>query len=260
MKKGFLLTEESLIKLDDIIRKRLTSTPNFTGIQFKIFRADGMLVEFDNPTSVAAEENSSRNAIKRLEILSQGSNYKLSLKFDPKENTDLNIEAHDRDLAYLLASDIKDYMNSEILKFRSFSFDAALSSKNIFPLILLPMMFFSISSIKEPQKTEKIAAVLASSDIQAKLNFIIESQPHQDTSSFKWYLLAAMVGVFSLFFIGAGLDKAYPRNIFYWGKAAQSYDRLSSLREKIVWGIVIAFVIGIASTVAVDLFKASHSA
>jgi len=71
----------------------------------------------------------------------------------------------------------------------------------------------------------------------------------------KWYLGAMFVVLVVLFFLGLLLDRAYPRNIFYWGKLAQAHDRLLSLREKVVWGIVIAFVIGIASTIAVDYFK-----
>jgi len=254
-KRGFLLTEEALIKLDDIIRKRLVAADSSATLQFKVFRADGMLVEFDNPSAVAAEENSSRNAIKRVEILSAGTAYKLSLKFDPKDSTDLAIEANDRDLAYLLASDIKDYVNSEVLRFRSFSFDSAMSSKNVFPFLMLPFLFFSISGIKESPKAETVTKVLASSDVQAKLNFLIESRIGQDPGPFKWYLVAMIAVLVVLFFLGALLDKAYPRNIFYWGKFAQAYDRLLRLREKVVWGIVIAFVIGIASTVAVDYFK-----
>jgi hypothetical protein len=254
-KRGFFLTEEVLIKLDDIIRKRLTTVDPAAKIQFRVFRADGMLVEFDNPSAVAAEENSNRNAIKRLEILSVGTAYKLSLKFDPKDNTDLEIEANDRDLAYLLASDIKDYVNSEILKFRSFSFDSVMDSRNIFPLVMLPFIFFSISGIKESPKAETVAAVLSSSDVHAKLNFLIEARVGHDPGPMKWYLVAMIAGLVVLFFLGSLLDKAYPRNVFYWGKLAQAHDRLLSLREKIVWGIVIAFVIGIASTVAVDYFK-----
>jgi uncharacterized membrane protein len=254
-KRGFILTEEALIKLDDIIRKRLTAVNPAAILQFKVFRADGMLVEFDNPGAVAAEENSGRNAIKRVEILSAGTAYKLSLKFDPKENTDLAIEANDRDVAYLLASDIKEYLNSEVLKFRSFSFDSATSSKLVFPFLMLPLMFFSLSGIKEAPKPETVAAVLATNDVQAKLNLLIESRSGQDPSTFKWYIPAMMAVLVVLYFLGSFLDKTYPRNIFYWGKLAQAHDRLVSLREKIVWGIVIAFVIGIASTVAVDFFK-----
>jgi hypothetical protein len=254
-KRGFFLTEEALIKLDDIIRKRLLAADPQAKLQFKVFRADGMLVEFDNPSSVAAEENSSRNAIKRVEILSNGATYKLSLKFDPKDNTDLAIESNDRDLAYLLASDIKDYIHSEVLKFRSFSFDSALNSRNIFPFLMLPFLYFSVSNIKETPKADTVATVLASNDVQAKLNLLIETRVSQDVGPMKWYLIAMIAALVALFFLGTLLDKAYPRNVFYWGKLAQTHDRLLGLREKVTWGVVIAFVIGIASTVAVDYFK-----
>lgn len=255
-KRGFLLTEEALIKLDDIIRKRLRTNDPAAKLQFKVFRADGMLVEFDSPTAVAAEENSSRNAIKRVEILSSEQSYKVSLKFDPKDNTDLAIEANDRDLAYLLSSDIKDYLHSEVLKFRSFSFDSALNSKIVFPLLMLPMSLVTLYGMKENPRPEIVSEVLKSGDVQTKLNFLIETRVTQDVGPMKYYFFGLIGALIVMFFIGSILDKAYPRNIFYWGKAAQSHDKLLGVREKIVWGIVIAFVIGIASTVAVDYFKA----
>lgn len=201
-KRGFLLTEEALIKLDDIIRKRLSTVETSAKLQFKVFRVDGMLVEFDNPGAVAAEENSSRNAIKRVEILAAGPAYRLSLKFDPKDNTDLAIEANDRDLAYLLVSDIKDYINSEVLKFRSFSFDSVMNSKNIFPFLMLPFMVFGISNIKESPKAETVAAVIASNDVNAKLNLLIESRSSQDPGPMKWYLVAMIATLVVLFFSG----------------------------------------------------------
>lgn len=259
-KHGFFLTEESLIKLDDIVRKRLHAADPESKMQFKVFRADGMLVEFDNARGVVSEENSSRNAIKRLDILSSAKEYKLSLKFDVKENTTLEIEANDRDLAYLLVSDIKDYLQSEVLKFRAFTFDAVMNSKNIFPLAMLPLMFFSFSSIKDAPKPEIVAALIASGDASAKLNFLIESRSSQDAGPLKWYMAGMFALLVILYFMGRLLDRAYPRNFFYWGKQAQAYDRLIGLRDKIVWGIVIAFVIGIASTLAVDFFKGPSKA
>lgn len=255
-KKGFFLTEEALIKLDDIIRKRLRAVDAEASLKFKVFRADGMLVEFDNPSAVAAEENSNRNAIRRVEILSSGMFYELSLTFDYKDNTDLAIEANDRDLAYLLASDIKDYISSEVLRFRSFSFDDALSSRIVFPLLMLPFLLISISAMDSPSP-EAVSSVLASNDVHEKLDFIINNRANQRVEPTRWYLIAMLVILGVLFFLGSFLDKVYPRNIFYWGKLAHAHDRVLSLREKIVWGVVIAFVIGIASAVAVEYFKAS---
>ncbi|MNN87010.1 hypothetical protein D3C81_2044990 [compost metagenome] len=70
------------------------------------------------------------------------------------------------------------------------------------------------------------------------------------------YLLPGLFGtVILFFFIGPMLDKIFPRNLFCWGKAASSHNRLVGIREKWIWGVVIAFVVGILSTIAVDQFK-----
>jgi hypothetical protein len=254
-KKGFFLTEEALIKLHDLAKKRLLPTDPAAKIKFKIFRSDGMLVEFDDPISVAAEENSSRNAIKRVEILAAGTSYKLALQFDPKDNTDLRIESNDRDLAYLLYSDLKEYLHAEVLKYRSFTFDSALNSRSVFSIVMLPMFGALLYSLKDSPGPDVIAAVLKSTDVNVKLNFLIEARKTQDAVPIK-YAMYGMIGLLvSLFFVGSVLDKLFPRNVFYWGKLAQAHERLLKTREKVVWGVIIAFIIGIASTIAVDFFK-----
>lgn len=256
LSKGFLLTEENLIKLDDIIRRRITVVDPAALIKFKVFRADGMLVEFDNPAAVAAEENSSRNAIKRVELISTNAAYKLRLKFDPKDNTDIEIEANDRDLAYLLSSDVKEYLHAEVLKFRSFSFDSALTSRNLLPFFMLPFMGLTLFMIKEGPNSALVSGVLKTTDLHAKLNFLIEQRMQaQDPGTFKYAMFGIMGTYIALLFVGGILDRYFPRNIFYWGKVALAYDRMLATREKVIWGIVVAFVIGIASTVAVDYYK-----
>ena len=205
---------------------------------------------------VSAEENSSRNAIKRVEVESSSTFYKMSLKFDPKDDTALAIESNDRDLAYLLFSDIREYLNSEVCKFRSFTFDAVLSSKNVFPFLMLPIMLVSLFSIKDSPTAEVAKNALANPDISAKLNFLIESRvTSQETSTLKYYMFAMFGVLISIFFLGSLLDKLFPRNVFYWGKAAQAFDKMLGARDKIVWGVVIAFVIGIASAIAYDQLK-----
>ncbi|TFF38654.1 hypothetical protein [Pseudomonas sp. RIT623] len=253
-KKGFLLEEEGLIKLDDIVRKRLFSTEPSRTLKYKVFRVDGMLLEFDTPAEVVSEENSSRNAISRLEVsYSEGS--KFQLIFDPKKAVELEIESDDRDLAYLLFSDIKEYLNSEILKFRSASFESLLGSKLMAPLfmmlIMVAMTFGAVSGSHE----NEAARVVASDDIAGKLNYIIESR--QQLSAGR--MLYPMLGVLGLFlcviFSGSFFDKVFPRNIFCWGKAASSHHSLVRVREKWLWGVAIAFVISVLATFATDGFK-----
>lgn len=257
LKHGFYITEESLIKLDDIIRRRLLAYSSDVVLTSKVYRLDGMLVEFESAGNIAKEENSSRNSILRIDLLSNTPTYNLSLSFYSKTGTVLQIAADDRDLAYLLASDIKEYLHSEVLKFRSFTFSHAFSSRFIFPLLMLPMILLVTTSFKDGPQGYQIQQILASTDLNEKMNFLIEARTRQDPRYLKWYMIGLFFTIFGLMFIGGWLDKVYPRNVFYLGKQIASYDKLLKNREKFWWGIIVAFVIGIASTVAVDFFKPS---
>ena len=254
-RRGFLLSEENIIKLTDIISKRLAPFESDARVLFKVYSIDGMLLELDTPSSVAAQENSSRNAVKRVDFVSSGASCKLLLQFDPEDNVDLKIESSDRDLAYLLFSDIKDYLHADVLKFRSFSFDAALNSRNAIPVFMLPFFLFPFLMEKEGPSAATVSKVIESKDAQTKLNFLIEHRPNNyDLGKVSNFAVSFMAIFFLFIFIGPILDKAFPRNIFYWGKAAQAYDLLLKTREKVIWGVLVSFIIGIAATLFVEQF------
>lgn len=253
--RGFFLTEENLIKINDIIKKRLSPVDTNIEPTFRLTRADGMVVEFSNPNSVAEEENSTRNAIKRIEIFSVSEDHKIILTFDEKEETDLIIESTNRDLAHLLASDIKDYINSEVLKFRSFKFTSLLNSQAAIPILMTALALMGFYGIKESPNQEMIELILESTNIHEKLNFLIENRAAQNLNYSKWLVLGLIPIFFSLILLGPMLDKAYPRNIFYWGKKTQSYDKIKDTRGKIFWGIAIAFLISVVSAYFVNYIK-----
>jgi hypothetical protein len=253
-KKGFLLEEESLIKLDDIVRKRLFPAEPSKTLKYKVFRVDGMLLEFDTPAEVVSEENSSRNAISRLEVL-YSEKSKFQLIFDPKKAVELEIESNDRDLAYLLFSDIKEYLNSEVLKFRSVSFESLMSSKLMAPFFMMLVMVAMTYGALSGSHSDEAAKVIASDDIGVKLNYIIDSRQQLSPSR----TLYPMLGILGLFlcavFSGSFFDKVFPRNIFCWGKGASAYHNLVGIRDKCLWGVAIAFVISVLATFATDGFK-----
>ncbi len=255
-KKGFLLTEEHLVKLSDVVHRRLSDAHIDTPLTFKVYQVDGALFEVEKYDLVTCEENSKRNAVKRLELLSDAKPFSLKLIFDPKEFVDLSIESDNKDFAYLLFSDIKEYLTSEVLKFRSFTFYSVFSSKFLLPVValILPIVIFWL--FKERPSTEQITHLLSSTDIHEKLNFLVESAVKREDPGKLMYALLVIFGLFvAAVFFGSLLDKAFPRNIFYWGKAIANYDRFVRIREKVIWGIVVAFLIGVTSAVVVDYFK-----
>jgi len=178
------------------------------------------------------------------------------LQFDPNDNVELKIESSDRDLAYLLYSDIKDYLHADVLKFRSFSFSTALNSTSALPVLMLPIMLVPFLMQKEGPSAATVSKVIEAKDAQTKLNFLIEHRPNDNYDL--WEVSNIAVPLLSIFFliifIGPILDKAFPRNIFYWGKAAQTYDLLLKTREKVIWGVLVSFLIGIAATLFVEQF------
>jgi hypothetical protein len=54
-----------------------------------------------------------------------------------------------------------------------------------------------------------------------------------------------------MFLVGVSgplLDRIYPVNIFCWGKAEEDYKRIVGIREKVTWGIAIAFAISVIAS------------
>ncbi|MCO7516400.1 hypothetical protein NJF44_15785 [Pseudomonas guariconensis] len=253
-KKGFLLTEEGLIKLDDIVRKRLFPAEPSKTLKYKVFRVDGMLLEFDVPAEVVSEENSSRNAISRLEVSYAGDS-KFQLVFDPKKEVELEIESDDRDLAYLLFSDIKEYLNSEILKFRSSSFESLFDSKLVMPLFMMVFFVATIYMTVSGNHDEDLAKAIASDSVIDKLNYMIETRQQLSVGRMLYPMLGMMVIFFGVIFSGSFFDKIFPRNVFCWGKAATAHNNLLKTREKWLWGVAIAFVISVLATFVTDGFK-----
>lgn len=103
-KKGFLLTEEALLKVDELIRKRL-SMEAAAEMSFRSLRQDGMLLDYSLPSDLIAEENSPRNRITRITIIGKSQAVSVELNFDVASSVELTIESSVRDTAYLLYSD-----------------------------------------------------------------------------------------------------------------------------------------------------------
>ena len=65
-KKGFFLTEENIIKLDDIITKRLKEKDFNEKLTYKVYRKDSFVFETTEHQKIIDEENSRRNLIDRF--------------------------------------------------------------------------------------------------------------------------------------------------------------------------------------------------
>jgi len=252
IRNGFIFTEENLVKLNDICKKRMLEKNIYDKMQYKIYRADSLLYETNDYNIISKEENSKRNYIKSLSLFVKEDILDFNLSFDKKEFISLSIETDDKDFGYLLYSDLKDYITTEIAKLRKFEF-----SKRLFPimsfLLIVAMMFILFNSFRSPLLNDyEFSQLLKSGSIENKLNnILLENRQLTDYSSIKLILPILFIGFIIFFFFGKMLDKLYPLNIFYWGKEAIKYDRIVNIRGKLIWGIIIAFVISTAASLII---------
>jgi hypothetical protein len=254
--KGFLLSEENVIKLNDIISKRIQEKNYEEDLLYKVYRSDALVYESKDHEKILREENSRRNQIIKLEVRFQNKDFKFELAFDKNQKANLEIESSDKDFAYLLFSDIKEYLNTEVLRFRSYDFTSSRIERYMLLFIPIIMAFSLLVSVDQPRLSDADFNELLNSDsVTAKLNQIL--QEHRSRSMFArdwiWFVIVLVVGIGATFITNL-LDKMYPMNIFYFGKELARFDRLRSLRAKILWGIVIAFIVSALSGLLVWQF------
>ena len=247
--KGFLLNEEHLIKLNDICSKRFDELNLDQELSYKVYRSDSLVYESTSYQSVLDEENSKRNKIEKVRITSESGVLKYALSFDYDEGVSLSVEAQSKDKAYLLFSDVKDYLITEILCFRSFSFDKALSSRNTFPVVMVLSLLFMTYLIGLGQiGAEELNTLVQTGTVEEKINHLLVARNQRDSPDAMYPMFGMMLIVMVVIFgLGSFLDRVFPRNIFCWGKMAGNHTRLVSLRSKILWGIIIAFMISVAA-------------
>ena len=254
-RKGFFLTEEALVRISDIAKRRFEENGRTATVHFRVQRKDGMLIEYHSPTDVAAEENAPRNAITRVEIASKTETGELRITFDAKDGLDLFVKSETRDVAFLMTSDLKEYFASEVLRFRAFSLTQLLDKRATFPLLMIAALaiMFTLMQSHEYVSKDKIKVAIESNDIAEKLNFLLQDRFQR--TSIPISFMSGFLSIPLIFLLSPFIEAVFPRNIFYWGKAAIAHERTKAIRDKAFWGIVVAAVVGIGSTIAVEWLK-----
>lgn len=257
--RSFLLDEQRLRKIKDIISSRLSNhSPNLK-LEYTVYRGDSYSYKTDSIDAVAEEDNEDWKRITRLILSMIGDeNFKFSLVFSAK-GIELNIEGKDRDEVFLLLSDLRDFIGNEV------AIGRVLSSKveGIFVVVsffglLVVFMFLSffISSFDPQNNASRVVLsfepVLQSSDIQAKLNFLIRSlEPPPVTfipySFIVFTLFAASMCIYVLIVIYGGFQKLvkllFPANVFLFGKLKQSFEHRQRIVSNVIWTVIIGLIV-----------------
>lgn len=248
-KRGFFLSEEQLIKLDDLIKKRINEREAHSVLEYKVYRADGLVYTTGDHKVVLAEENSSRNAITRLMLSYVDDNTNFLLDLDHTEGAKLKVEAADKDFAYLLFSDVKDYLTPEVLKFRSFRFKDTRVDRWMFPVLMLIVMATMLQSVATPRLNEsQFHSLLSQGTVEQKVNYLLENSRLRGNIKNTWYIgLLVIFLAFAVELLLSSMDRFFPVNVFCTGKELVRYERLVEMRSKVIWGILISLSVSLVA-------------
>ncbi|VVB85908.1 Uncharacterised protein [uncultured archaeon] len=255
--KGFLLDEEKLRKIHDIISKRIVDN----NIEYSVYQVDSYSFKTKRIDDVINHENLKLSKISSLEINFERkyANLNLSIDFDDS-GASLSIDGENRDNVFLLSSELKEYISNEVCTQRMIRKNF---SKYVFyvffgTFILFIAFLFSSNSSTSISR-DAIDNVLKSNDTNEKINLLIQKNFKDDLktdkSSYGVYLFLGWSLSMGLLLFSEKLEKAssyfFPANLFLFGKEIERYNNLLETRSKIIWGIGIALFISIIGSLIV---------
>ena len=258
-KKGFLLNEERIRKINNILHERLKTFSEEGNPEYKIYREDSFVYETINLDDIIGEDNAGWQKILRITVSVECSD-KLSLELDfDSDGTTLRIEGMDRDNVYLLFSDLREYLENEVNTVRRYPLARRLFTAILLfiPLIIISAFAFDLYSTPRFDGND-VEKILEMEDVYEKLNFLIENHELlRDSSSNSWFVRSLIIAMFLTSLVSVmgpdAIAKPYrylvPTNLFLFGKEFRRYEQRIALRGKIVWGVV--WGVGIALLVSI---------
>ena len=257
--KGFILDEERIRKLNDILLTRGQQLAGNCKPMYKVYRADTFTYTTEDLRQILSEDNADWQRVVRLAVsLKQDDDFMLDLDFDGNDDkTKLHIEGSDRDFVFVFFSELRQYISNEI---------SVINRRKVRPILafiavsILFLMLFWLYSFwgKQTAAAFMTEDTLKSQDINVKLNYIITITADQMDmfSGYPGYALFSMISLACVTFIALlaheiGLDKPikrlFPNNIFLIGKEIGRHAKRQSLRQNIMWGIIISSIISVVT-------------
>ena len=245
---GFVLDEGRLRKIVDLIEKRISGIP----VQFKVFRGDSYSYETSAIEDVINEDNEDWRAITKLELLiKQGEDFQFKLAFS--EGTSLYITGNDRDSVFLLYSDLKEYLNNEVQTRAPLSEKGARIISTLFLVIVMSVIMYPMLSSIANKDHDLIQAALKSTDVNEKLNFLINDRKKsfEGTSPYWLIFILLMPLIATTEVFHKVWNFVFPTNLFLFGEKKKRHEARMGLINKVFWGVGVALIVSIVASVLV---------
>jgi hypothetical protein len=255
-KSGFLISEQEYRRIVqsgiDSASKLGSSTPFVTSFRAKL--SSGSIISTESLDDIFNIENDGPKLIVELSVdikpTSASEAWSINVTFlngskNPKSwvSTSYEIIGTSRDWAFLTASDIED----RIKRCKIFSWEALLSDKLVFPLLMMLAMMvvvfgaslFDHSSQSHIFLQQQVDAGKITDPVKA----IIALEKYKNEQKTQYLPIVTMFIValitFGFPFIAQIFSKPYN---FYWGDYIAYYDRLKR-RQNILWTVVVLGII-----------------
>ncbi|TDB26390.1 hypothetical protein ATCM_01130 [Stenotrophomonas sp. ATCM1_4] len=272
--RGFCLTEEGLRRIQAIIKERI---PRDCIVTYVVTRGDAFTYRTKEIDDVLDEVNDATRQVVALEVEAQPErvdreeggagevSFRLMLVFRSARTSasywehagcTLEIQGADRDAAYLMLSELKNYISSDVANLRRFDKSNVELFAAIIALVLL-LTGVAVYILKPEFGAHVLAGAaqeaLKSTDISEKLNYLISVEAKRRSLSGLAVVcvLAGVVAFGSSAVVSKTLGRFFPTDIFAWGKRKQKYDSDVELRGKLFWGLAVAFAVSIVAGVVV---------
>jgi hypothetical protein len=227
---------------------------------YVVYRTDSIQYSGEDIEVVLKDENSEYQKITALDITcEEEGEFFFELRFNNRgkysNGVSLSISGHDTDFVHLLFSDVRQYIENEVavlnpLKLIRGDLSAwvtVIMSLAAFALLIAVMLLVSQSNGTN-LSDDNINSILSSSDINTKLNYLIERNTIRHRITISKPVVFVIAGILTALvlssrFIRKQLVRFFPSNVFAIGKGKERYKRMLELRSKIVWGVVVAFFV-----------------
>ena len=245
-KKKFVLDEDSLRRLEGILKKSIDDYEGDLALVYRVEREDDRFFETTKIEDVLADPNVSGKKIdllgielrEPLEDTQSTGRYKqiVVIAFDNEDDPPMfkrdvifSISCSDRTWALLLADEIEPQIER--------LFKSKQTPRLLLLLLAIPLIPIFL----------RLLAQMAGASFEFRQGAILT--------------VLGIIGIALIFFLGKYVGypnwfKTYfgPESVFLWGEESSQYPDRENTRQNIKWGVIVAFLVSLATSIYVSFF------
>jgi hypothetical protein len=259
----FKLSESNVRKIHSVLEEYAAKTEPPSKVVIYIDRDDNSYFETGDLEKVLLDENTTGKPIETLSMTitanlasadlgePESKRRKAFIGFTGKNNPKIRILTtyKSRDWCYLLIDELDTQVQRTLNKtpfpwLQSRFLDLFTAAIVVFAFALAAT-WFSIAAAPD------ISKLLALSTDE-KLNYLVKQAVNRNLAQNLTVIPAFAIGIVFLFFFiefrpASKLVEAFNSSVFYWGDMVAAYDARKQTQSRIMWGVLVAFLVSIAA-------------